>query len=300
MPVSRLLARLGIPHSTWYYWRACDLSGTPARRWPAPVVDEVEAVAGEYAHKWSAWGHRKICAMMRADGVDVSASSVLRAMRRLDLVLPERHLKERRELATARKAAFMEAPTRPNQVWQMDFTEFETRQGGTWRICPVVDYVSKYALAAPVTGTATQRDAIAALEAAIAEAELMAGLSLAEACTDPDTGEITPLKVVTDNGSAFKSTAFMRFMAARPWLQHIRTRHYSPGQNGVVERFNRTLKYEHLYRLEIDDVAELMDEVAIFLELYNDVRPHETIGNLRPIEVHTASHLFRVRSVQES
>jgi len=36
-----------------------------------------------------------------------------------------------------------------------------------------------------------------------------------------------------------------------------------------------------------------MDEVAIFLELYNDVRPHETIGNLRPIEVHAASHLFR-------
>jgi len=127
----------------------------------------------------------------------------------------------------------------------------------------------------------------------------MAGLSLAEARTDPDTGEITPLKAVTDNGSAFRSTAFMRFMASPPWLQHIRTRHYSPGRNGVLERFNRTLKYEHLYRLEIDDVAELMDEVAIFLELYNDVRPHETIGNLRPIEVHAASHLFRARSAQE-
>jgi transposase InsO family protein len=238
--------------------------------------------------------------MMRADGIDVSASSVLRAMRRLDLVLPERHLKERRALAAARKAAFMEVPIRPNQVWQMDFTEFETRCGGTWRICPVVDYVSKYALAAPVTGTATQRDAIAALEAAIATAELMAGMSLAEACTDPESGEIVPLRIVTDNGSAFKSTAFVRFFAARPWLAHIRTRHYSPNQNGVVERFNRTLKYEHLYRLEIDDAPGLMDEVTLFLELYNEVRPHEAIGDLRPVDVHAASHLFRVQSVQES
>lgn len=237
--------------------------------------------------------------MMRADGVDVSASSVLRALKRLDLVLPERHLKERRALAAARKAAFMEVPTRPNRVWQMDFTEFETRCGGTWRICPVIDYVSKYALAAPVSGTATQRDAIAALESAILAAELMLGTSLAEACTDPETGEVVPLKVVTDNGSAFKSTAFVRFFSARPWLSHIRTRHYAPNQNGVVERFNRSLKYEHLYRLEIDDAADLMDEVAIFLEIYNEIRPHETLNDLRPVEVHAGSHLFRTQSVQK-
>lgn len=300
MPVARLLARLGIPRSTWYHWRRRQFEGKPIRRWPAPVVDTVESTAGEYARTWSAWGHRKICAMMRADGVDVSASSVLRALKRLDLVLPERHLRERRALAAARKAAFMESPTRPNQVWQMDFTEFETRCGGTWRICPVIDYVSKYALAAPVTGTATQRDAIAALEAAIVSAELVLGYSMAEACTDPESGEIAPLKVVTDNGSAFKSTAFLRFMAARPWLVHIRTRHYAPNQNGVVERFNRSLKYEHLYRLEIDDAAELMDEVAIFLEIYNEVRPHETLGDLRPVEVHSGSHQFRAESVQVS
>jgi transposase InsO family protein len=80
-----------------------------------------------------------------------------------------------------------------------------------------------------------------------------------------------PLRVVTDSGSAFKSTAFPRFFTVRPWLEHIRTRHYSPSENDVVERFSRSLKYEHLYRLEIDAV-----------------------------DVHTALHLFRARSVQEA
>ncbi|MDY0087958.1 MAG: transposase [Coriobacteriia bacterium] len=51
-----------------------------------------------------------------AGGIEASASSVLRALRRLDLVLPKRHLKERRMLAAARKAAFMDPPTRPDQV----------------------------------------------------------------------------------------------------------------------------------------------------------------------------------------
>ena len=31
------------------------------------------------------------------------------------------------------------------------------------------------------------------------------------------------------------------------------TRHYAPETNGVVERFNQSTKYEHLYRHNIGD-----------------------------------------------
>ncbi len=41
---------------------------------------------------------------------------------------------ERRDLARDRKAAFAEPPTGPNQVWQPDFTDFETVAGGTWQV----------------------------------------------------------------------------------------------------------------------------------------------------------------------
>ena len=76
----------------------------------------------------------------------------------------------------ARRALFVEAPRRRNRVWQTDFTEVETSQGGTWRISPVVDYAAKLALATPVSGTTGARDAIAAVKAAIREAErLMVG-----------------------------------------------------------------------------------------------------------------------------
>ena len=37
-------------------------------------------------------------------------------------------------------------------------------------------------------------------------------------------------------------------------LRHVRTRHHAPETNGVVERFNGSPKYEHLYRLEIPDL----------------------------------------------
>jgi transposase InsO family protein len=189
--------------------------------------------------------------MLRADGVRVSQSSVKRALARRGLLQPARYQAERRQLARERHETFWVAPARRNRVWQTDFTEFETTTHGTWRISGVVDYWSKLCLAAPVTGTQTARDAINAVKAAISTAEAMLDRPLLEDCVDPSTGELHPLVIVTDNGPAYKSTDFLRFIRSRPELRHVRTRHHAPETNGVVERFNGSLKYEHLYREEI-------------------------------------------------
>jgi transposase InsO family protein len=88
----------------------------------------------------------------------------------------------------------------------------------------------------------TGADAIADVQLAIAEADALAGCSLAEALTDPQTGEANRIKLVTDNGSAFKGAAFARFIASQPEFLHIRTRRRSPGQNSVRERAFGSLK----------------------------------------------------------
>ena len=73
-------------------------------------------------------------------------------MRTVHRILDERGLlngrrypAERRELAKARKQTFQDPPTRRNRVWQTDFSEFETRAGGTWQLGGVVDYAAKFA-----------------------------------------------------------------------------------------------------------------------------------------------------------
>ena len=50
MSVARFCWRLGIPRSSYYYWRSVHLRGREARRWPAPVVDEVVEPAAVQAH----------------------------------------------------------------------------------------------------------------------------------------------------------------------------------------------------------------------------------------------------------
>jgi transposase InsO family protein len=308
VPVRRFLARLGIPRSTWYAWRAAHLHGRAVRRWPAPVVDGLAPRAAETAHRYAAWGHRKIWAMLRADGVQVSASSVERALRRQQLLQPRRYQAERRQLAAHRKAVFLDPPARRNRVWQADFTEFETSCGGTWRILPVLDYATKVNLVAPISATSTARDAIEAIELAITEAGRLLGHSLLEDCTEPRTCEVEPLVIVTDNGPAFKSADFAHFIARHPELRHVRTRHRAPETNGVVERWNGSLKYEHLYRQEIPDVLALDEEVRVYRELYNWVRPHEALGFATPMSRYladplddpAASNLSMPETVQDS
>jgi putative transposase len=139
-------------------------------------------------------------------------------------------------------------------------------------------------LAAPVTNRTASRDAINSIKQAITNAEDLLGHSLLLDCTDPETGEITPVVIVTDNGSCYKSIDFARFIASRPELTHVRTRHYSPQTNGVVERFNGSLKYEHLYRIEIPNSQDLADEVEIYRDIYNRIRPHEALDFYPPLK----------------
>ena len=104
--------------------------------------------------------------------------------------------------------------------------------------------------------------------------------------TNPDTGEVRPIALVTDNGPAFKATGFARFLDSRPELIHIRTRRKTPQQNGVRERAFGSLKYERLHRVEIPDGPTLAAEAEDYRHVFNWIRPHQAIGRRRPMDLY--------------
>jgi putative transposase len=288
MPTTRFCALIGVPERSWRRHQSRARTGRPTKGpWPQPVRDRVRAAARRHALARPAWGHRKVWAMCRYDGVTVSAATVLRLLREEGLLLEANYQRERRQLAARRKAAFAVDPTGPNQVWQLDFTEFETTTGGTWRLAGCRDYWSKYELGWHVSPTANQHDAIAAIELALTEAERLTGRSLNELTERDADGNLLPLiTVVTDNGGPFRSFRFEAFIATHPELRHVRTRVKSPGQNGSRERGFGTLKYEQLFLEEIDDVLDLALHAERYRIDYNTVRPHEALSSNRPHDVH--------------
>lgn len=289
MPTARFTALVGIPERTYRRWQAKARAGGPPKGpWPTPARDAHRQVVVGLAREHPAWGHRKVWAMARHAGHRVTTSTVLRILEEENLLLKADYQRERRQLAAARKAAFAAPPTGPNQVWQFDFSEYETPTGGTWRVAGVADYWSKYEFGWHWSPTANQHDAIEAVTMALSEAHrlLPDGQSLLEYLTDPDTGEIVPITLVTDNGGPFRSFRFGAYITGRPELRHVRTRVRSPGQNGVRERAFGSLKYERLYREPIDDALDLVREAEAHRVEFNTIRPHEALSWNRPLDVH--------------
>jgi transposase InsO family protein len=291
MPTARFCRLIGVPERTWRRHQARARHGVPARgRWPRPVREGVRQAARRHALAHPAWGHRKVWAMCRHDGHRVWQATVLRLLRDERLLLEANYPRERRQLAARRKAAFATEPTGPNQVWQLDFSEFETASGGTWRLAGCRDYWSKYELGWHVSPTANQHDAIAAIELAIKEAEVLAGRPLLDLAPRDADGAVQPLvTIVTDNGGPFRSFRFEAFIATHPELRHVRTRVRTPGQNGSRERGFGSLKYEKLFLEEIPDALHLVRHAEDYRRDYNTVRPHEALAWNRPHDVHTGA-----------
>ncbi|KQH76727.1 hypothetical protein AO501_04705 [Mycobacterium gordonae] len=267
--------------------------------WPAPVVDRIEALAAKYAEAWPAWGYRKIAALMRADGHQVTNSSVQRALRRRGLLLPQGFRADRKSWAVLRRNVFRDPPTERNRVWQTDFSEFETTNGGIRRICAVIDYATKYCLAITVTPTGRGADALRCLQLAVTEAQRQ--LDLDDLRTDRGLMDIfdaddtiigqapAPIAVVSDNGPCFRGKTFQTaFTGDDPLMRHVRTRIKSPQTNGVIERFFGTLKYEHLFRGYIGDGDALDMEAHRFRIIYNTIRPHQALADRTPIQAYLA------------
>ncbi|RDI13090.1 transposase IS481 family protein [Rhodococcus sp. AG1013] len=93
--------------------------------------------------------------------------------------------------------------------------------------------------------------------------------------------QITVKRVLTDNGSCYRSKDFA--VALGP-VVHKRTRPYRPQTNGKVERFNRTLAAERAYVDTYTSEAARAATYQQWMHHYNHHRPHTGIGGKSPID----------------
>lgn len=98
-----------------------------------------------------------------------------------------------------------------------------------------------------------------------------------------DAYGVTIRRVMTDNGSAYRSTAHA-LACRRLGIRHLRTRPYRPGTNGKAERFTRTMLDGWAYGAIYKDSWQRRDALAGWLDFYNHRRPHGSLGRLPPAE----------------
>jgi transposase InsO family protein len=90
------------------------------------------------------------------------------------------------------------------------------------------------------------------------------------------------LKLLTDNGSAYRSKEF-KAMREAYGIKHSRTRPYRPRTNGKAERLIQTALREWAYGPTWQNSDERNQALKAWLHFYNHHRPHSALGGQPPI-----------------
>ena len=150
---------------------------------------------------------------------------------------------------------------RPNHFWSTDITYVPMANGFLY-LCAVIDWFSRYILSWRLSNTLLADFCIDALE----EALLRWG---------------TPRIFNTDQGSQFTSQDFLKPLTSNK----IAISMDSKGRaldNIFIERFWRTIKYEHLYLRAYTDGHSLQQGLTEYFHFYNYDRKHQSLGYQTP------------------
>ena len=224
------------------------------------VIEKLSLMDSEY-------GHKKIWALMRfRHNIEITKYETYKAMKQMGLLLPCNYTEELRVQMQARQQ-YLHKPQGINQLWQVDFTEFQIPGYGTYYSTNVLDYFSRYVLACLIRQSHTAEDLIDALEMAQDEAVRVLG------------GGCFPEKVllVSDNGPAMKAKVFKKYIL-QSIFRHVYARGHHPQTIGMLERFNQSQKYERIYRREYTDPIDAEIDLEAYRIKYNTYRPHEALG----------------------
>jgi putative transposase len=256
--------------------RVCRLLGVS--RWrPRPVrpggfrknvVDEhlAELIRFLIARHATA-GYRLLWALLRREhGVVVAKKTVYRILK-----LKGWFVHQRPKTPRPRARGFVSQTAQSNQRWAMDVTHIPCGSDGWAHLAAVIDCHDREVVGFEFALRGRAKEAERALE---------------DACIRR-FGTLRPRgstpTVRSDNGLIFQSRRFRAACKDYRLRQEFITP-YTPEQNGLIERFFRTLKEECVWQHNFTSFTHARGEVLTWIHWYNSRRPHSALGYLSPAE----------------
>ena len=276
LPVKRTLAMLGIPSSTYYDWYARWVEGgldALADRSPRPksvwnrIPDEVRRAVVEFALEHEDLTARELAVRYTDEKrYFVSESSAYRILKAEDLIAAPAHV-------VIRAAdEFRDKTTRPNELWQTDFTYLKVIGWGWFYLSTILDDHSRYIIAWKLCTTMKARDVTDTIDLALQ----------ASGCDEATV--IHKPRLLTDNGSSYVAADLADYLEACG-IEHVRGAPHHPQTQGKIERWHQTLKnrvlLEHYFL-----PGDLERQIGAFVDYYNTRRYHESLCNLTPADVY--------------
>ena len=244
----------------------------PGRRGPTPALSDAQLLAAIRTDlvrsPFQGEGHRKVHARLRIlDRIRVSRTRVLRVMRAQGLLSPHRG---RQGNPKAHDGTIVTSA--PDVMWGTDGVRVFTAEDGWIWTFAAVDHWNAECVGWHVCKVGSR---FAALE------PVAQGLGRLYGSVEADVARGLALRM--DHGSQYLSDHFLnqiRYWGIHPSFAFVE----EPETNGVVERWNRTLKEQAVYGRVFRNLAEVRAAVAAFVERYNPCWRLEKLAYRTPSE----------------
>ncbi len=225
------------------------------------AVDATYEEVVRLSRAYPVWGYRKIYDLMDRAVYPVGRERV-RLIRRREGLQIVRKPRKRRRLGQSTDQA--REAQHPNHVWCYDFVFDQAEDARSLKFLTVVDEFTRNGLAVHCGVSLTSTDVIQVLT------------QLVERYGPPGC-------IRSDNGPEFVSASVKRWLEARSVGTHF-IEPGSPWQNGYCESFNSILRTTCLDRWLFESVTEARAVTEQWLEEYNTVRPHGSLGGRTPAQ----------------
>jgi len=157
--------------------------------------------------------------------------------------------------------------TAPNERWSIDATSIFCGEDGWCPLTAIIDCCDRHIVGWRLSRSGISKHAAATLEEALIGRKK----------------ELIPEKLVlrSDNGLIFGSKPFVK-VAKEYGIEQEYITPYTPEQNGMVERFFRSLKEECVWQHRFKNRDEAFMAIADWIDKYHKKRPHSALGYLTP------------------
>jgi transposase InsO family protein len=233
LAAKRTLDQLGIARRTFYRWYDRYLEGgpkaledrpsAPSRVWNR-IGDDIQRQIVEMALDYSELSPRELAVRFTDEKrYFVSEATVYRLLKAHDLITSPAYV--------VIKAAdqFHTKTTRPNEMWQTDFTYFKIIGWGWMYLSTVLDDFSRYIIAWKLCTNMRAEDVTDTLD-----------LALKASGCDSATVLHKP-RLLSDNGPSYIAGELAEYINARK-MRHVRGAPCHPQTQGKIERWHQTLK----------------------------------------------------------
>jgi putative transposase len=216
--------------------------------------------------KHPTFGYRRIWAMLRRDGVIVNRRRIYRILKENGWFVTQR-VRTPRPRAAGRKSIAATSDVR----WAMDVTHIHCGVDGWGHLAAVIDCHDRELIGYEFALRGRAREAERAIEEAC----------IARFGTLRPTIQTPTLR--SDNGLIFRSKRFRAACRDYRLKQEFITP-YTPEQNGLIERFFRSLKEECVWQHRFANFEHARREINKWIEWYNTGRPHQSLAYMSPRE----------------